>query len=157
MPERGHTSVHRSDSVHIKVGHFFSFSVAQRGSQRCPSPEFTSHGLAGKIPPGNLVRVELTFSWELLGTLLVALSVNKHLPCCLKMLHADRHLMYYRLPVALSPKGYGQLVVEFPPVEQERASGMLGPQAMLIFSCICHMSLASAFFQRVQNRSLCYL
>lgn len=73
------------------------------------------------------------------------------------MLRADRCLVYYRLPVALSPKGYGQLVVEFPPAEQERASGMLGPQAALIFSFICNMNLASAFFQRVQNRNLCYL
>lgn len=71
------TSVHRSDSVHLKVGRFVSFYVAQRGSQRCPCDENVGLGLAGKIP-----RV---IKWEFFGTLLVALSVNKHFPRYLEM------------------------------------------------------------------------
>lgn len=70
------TSVHRSGSVNVKVGRFVSFYVAQRGSQRCPCDENVGLGLAGKIS-----RV---IKWEFFGTLLVALSVNKHFPHYLK-------------------------------------------------------------------------
>lgn len=62
-------------------------------------------------------------------------SVNKHLLHYLKMLRTDRHLVYCRLPVAISPQGYSQLmvVVEFPPQEQGGASYVLGPLAGLTF------------------------